>query len=194
MTICTKTCRSCNEVKFLTEFYKERRYKTGSGVRPVCIECHNKQSSSYYKKHSEIIKHNVKKWVKNNRPRVRAIYKKWREGNKEKARARSNAWGKNNPEKSNNRTARHRAMKLCATPKWADKTYIGLWYKLAKIESIRTGKQVHVDHIVPLQSLIVCGLHTEHNLQLLFSTENQEKGNRFWPDMPEGENPVLTAP
>jgi hypothetical protein len=43
---------------------------------------------------------------------------------------------------------------------------------------------VHVDHIVPLQSEIVCGLHGEANLQLLTETENKVKSNKLWPDMP----------
>jgi hypothetical protein len=42
----------------------------------------------------------------------------------------------------------------------------------------------HVDHIVPLVSKFVCGLHCEANLQLLPGPENQRKGNRVWPDMP----------
>lgn len=45
--------------------------------------------------------------------------------------------------------------------------------------------QMEVDHIVPIKSKLVCGLHVEHNLQLLTKTANSSKGNRVWPDMPE---------
>jgi len=44
---------------------------------------------------------------------------------------------------------------------------------------------VEVDHIVPLKSSTVCGLHTQANLQILPSVDNSRKGNHWWPDMPE---------
>jgi hypothetical protein len=63
--------------------------------------------------------------------------------------------------------------KVCnATPKWAN---------LDKIKEIYMNcpKGYHVDHIIPLQGVGICGLHVENNLQYLPAIENIRKGNRL---------------
>lgn len=60
-----------------------------------------------------------------------------------------------------------------ATPPWADKVAIKAIYAEAR------AKGLHVDHIVPLKSNHVCGLHVETNLQLLTPEQNRRKGNRY---------------
>lgn len=42
-----------------------------------------------------------------------------------------------------------------------------------------------VDHIVPISHPLVCGLHTEDNMQVVHMHYNNFKSNYFWPDMPE---------
>ena len=67
-----------------------------------------------------------------------------------------------------------------ATPRWADPRAIREFYRAAP-----DGHDV--DHIVPLVSQHVCGLHCEANLQYLPSALNQSKRNFWWPDMPRIE-------
>jgi len=78
---------------------------------------------------------------------------------------------------------RRYATKLNATPSWANPVYMKDMYTIAKIVSEATGIKHHVDHIVPLKSRSVCGLHVEHNLQVIPASQNCRKQNSNWPDM-----------
>lgn len=124
---------------------------------------------------------------------------RWRERNRELAAARSKAsrekkighyrrmvaeWAKRHPEKVRSKWAAYRSAQKGATPPWFDKVLVEEAYHLAQLRTKATGFQWHVDHIVPLQSTIVCGLHTIENLQVIPGALNISKGNRHWPQMP----------
>jgi len=86
--------------------------------------------------------------------------------------------------KENAKVASRRRLVLRATPSWSDVVAILAFYEEAQIVSKATGIVHHVDHIVPLTSKYVSGLHCEANLCILPGAENISKSNRKWPDMP----------
>lgn len=71
-----------------------------------------------------------------------------------------------------------------AAPSWGNPAAILKLFRWADELSKATGIDHHVDHVVPLLSPLVCGLHWEGNLQVLPAIDNKSKGNRRWPDMP----------
>ena len=68
--------------------------------------------------------------------------------------------------------------KKSALPSWANLKEIKQIYKEAA--NLRdSGKNVHVDHIIPLNGKNVCGLHIEYNLQIIDSNDNLKKSNNW---------------
>lgn len=74
--------------------------------------------------------------------------------------------------------ARRRILMNLATPRWANRKEMMKVY-LDRERIVReTGVPHEVDHIVPIVSKIVCGLHCEHNLRIITAFENRSKSNR----------------
>lgn len=121
-------------------------------------------------------------WRVNNREVASSLSAKWRAANIERCRATNREYIKLNRAKVNAKTVKRKTRLMRALPAWADHEKIADFYAEAQRLSIETGIQHHVDHIVPLQSKVVCGLHCEANLQVLTESENSKKNNKF-PDV-----------
>lgn len=80
-------------------------------------------------------------------------------------------------------SVRYYAKLFIQTPKWVDRDEVRRVYRKCK-ELRRKGFDVVVDHIVPLSSDIVCGLHWHVNLQIISARQNELKSNLWWPDCP----------
>ena len=127
------------------------------------------------------------KWYQENKDRLKKLSSSWAKRNPERKRMAHSKWAKRNPSKMAAKNAKRIACFLRATPAWANDFFIDEIYDLAaRRTKLQTGGHAkwNVDHIVPLQSTIVCGLHVEHNLQVIPGSINQSKNNRHWPDMP----------
>ena len=113
----------------------------------------------------------------------RADAKIYRTTNPEKVKAATLAHYYANKEQYAAHCSRRRAVSTKATPSWANKKQIESLYKKARELTQQTGEIYCVDHVVPLLSPLVCGLHCEANLKIIPKLENDRKGNRYWPDM-----------
>ena len=141
-----------------------KHLRSGQTVSCGCIKGSKKQYENYNERRKELRQINPeqsRKWSSEYKIRNHEIYTI-----------------RNRQHSSKQRTKRRG---LHSTPMWSQTSEINLVYQKAKEFNME------VDHIVPLVSDIVCGLHVWANLQLLSLQENRQKSNRIWPDMPEDE-------
>jgi hypothetical protein len=146
----------------------------------------NPWRAAYQKSHPEVSARADKKWrsKEENKEKGRAYSRAYRAANLERVKAVNKQWRSENKVKLAALQSRHRAIVIRATARWADQKKIEEFYETAAGISMLTGDWYHVDHIVPLKSKLVCGLHCEQNMRVLEGVENARKGNRHWPDMP----------
>lgn len=95
-----------------------------------------------------------------------------RDSNREYYREHARQYYKNNKEYFIYHSSLRRARELQALPKWSDTEAIYNIY-------LNRPKDYHVDHIIPLVSKWVCGLHVAENLQYLSAEDNRYKSNKF---------------
>ena len=143
-------------------------------------------------------------WVKDNANRSKkpkteaskAAGKRYYEKNKEAVKARANARSKDeinqyrkkhkekNPDYYKALTSVRKRRHRDATPKWittGHKLAMRQLYLQAMELTKITGERYVVDHIVPLISDVVCGLHVPWNLRVITQAENLKKYNKLEP-------------
>lgn len=176
-----KTCTRCSEEKPLESFGRDR--KTKDGLHYWCKQCNREKSNNWRENNPEKAAKVLARWGAND----------WAKRNPEKRARTIRRYKDNHPGVMTATFAKRRAAKKQAVPGWVDMDAIKAVYAEAKFMSDITGMQCHVDHIVPLQSPIVCGLHVHQNLRVVVDFENKSKGNRYWPGMPGSVNVELAA-
>lgn len=187
-------CNKCYVEKELELFEKNKRHP--SGRTNMCKECANAKKREGYKQPH--IKEHKAAYRKDHAEEHVKYQKEYREKNKdillEKRRtpekiahkkALDQAYCQANPEKICAKSAKRRAGRNKATPGWANQERILEIYAEARRIQEETGIPHQIDHVTPLQSPFVTGLHCEANLQVLTAEENARKSNLWWPDMPD---------
>ena len=160
-------------------------------TKGACIECLKlewqqaaENRAEYFREYNrrEDVKDRKNVWYLENREQVieaastrpahvkREYQQAWKERNQVWVRADTKA-----------RRRKHRE----ATPPWLtrkQKSAIRQLYQIAITNSRITGEQYVVDHIYPLRSDAVCGLHVPWNLRIITQAENFQKSNFLPPD------------
>jgi hypothetical protein len=160
--------------------------RNGKYLTSYCNPCRAAKRREWYLKNQEHAKQYAINWHKQNYDPVKKIKSKL-----------ASEWNKNNPErraaiykkhcqkfkhKYSAKTMMRNAQKRMATPKWLTKDHlkkIESIYLLRDLYSLFVGKKHEVDHIVPLKSGSVCGLHVPWNLRIITQFENRSKSNKF---------------
>lgn len=188
-----KLCTGCGMTKPLNEYHRHKYSKDGHKSR--CKPCNVSAALGYVKANPEKTAAYQAEWSKGNLEKRNANVKAWVARNPKKARVTARVRTKRYQASEKGRVAleanrpairlskskykvKRRSAEQAATPAWADSDQMKLYYIYADALGM------HVDHIVPVVSDLVCGLHWEGNFQLLSPIENIVKGNRHWPDMP----------
>ena len=155
-----------------------------------CIECQCLAVKQHYRKNKDLYKLRAREWERANPDRCRELKQSWLDENRDKhqisvdnwnarnidkRRATIRVWSVNNREKCRSKGARYRANKFQAQPSWVDIEAIEAVYM-----SCPDG--YHVDHQIPLNHPLVCGLHVPWNLKPIPAIDNWKKSNKFDPE------------
>ncbi len=161
----TKRCCTCKQVLNSNMFNSCKSNFDWLASR--CRSCDSKYKSEHRKipEIAEQIAIKSKEYQKENEEKLREYRVNYVKRPEVKARVR--AYSK----------SFSRRLRVCCPP-WQSRSDIVNFYKSVKCTGLE------VDHIVPIKSELVCGLHCIDNFQLLTRSENASKGNRYWPDMP----------
>lgn len=153
-----KTCSTCKVEKTTDDF--SRNKATCDGFEYRCKQC-------------------TKEYALRNKEQIREYQKQYHIDNREYVCEQSKKWRYDNPEKVQEYTSRRGRYLKDRKPVWASDTEIKRIYQLKRAWQERWGIELHVDHVIPLISNTVCGLHCEANLNIMTAQDNLTKGNRY---------------
>lgn len=155
---------------------EKRRVSNGA-----CVVCEAAKHKKWVEQNPEKMSEASKKSYAKHADKKRLYAKNYRAANPEKIKEINKKSMQNRkPQRAAAQMLRH-AKKLQATPKWLCSEEIE-WIKEYYVAARQSGVTLSVDHIVPLQSEKVCGLHVPWNLCLRTKSDNSRKHNKLTED------------
>lgn len=123
-----------------------------------------------------------KNWDEANKEKKSLYRKNHYIANKKQSSINSKIYRRDNLDKRSAWESKRRATKINATPKWLNKDQlmeIRSYYTISKSLEKTNGIKYQVDHIVPFQNSMVCGLHVPWNLRVITAQQNLSKHNKL---------------
>jgi post-segregation antitoxin (ccd killing protein) len=185
-------CKACHDARhrdwMADPANYERKIETDRARWERESERINRENREQYAINPEPRRKKNKKWRDENPEKVSAANRQKRRGPQGDAlrQRRREHYRQNKPRYVAQAAARTERNKR-ATPPWADLKAIEQFYWEADRLTKLTGIKHHVDHIYPLQSKVMCGLHVEANLCVVPWNVNLEKGNKVVEPIPASE-------
>lgn len=156
------------------------------GRHCLCVDCKRagaQKRRDWQRQHPEKVKAYGAKWKAANREQRTAIVRSWRERNPDKVAVMSakagRKWAASNKGKRNATVKARQHAKRQSMPPWVDRAAFLPIYEEAARLTRETGIPHEVDHIVPIQHPLVCGLHVPANLRVIPRSANRAKRNTF---------------
>lgn len=178
------------EAKRSSDYYKNNKEECLRKMRERYRENRDRyleQGRKYYHRTKEMKKEQRRAYREANADMIREQKRRWSQKNRDYVLGEKKRHYEENKELYYRAGRKRRSIQLMAyvpfDPELLEIVEKEAEDKRLKMEKI-TGVKHHIDHIVPLNSPIVCGLHAWTNLQVISYRENIGKGNRYWPDMP----------
>lgn len=161
----SKVCSTCKEELPASRF--NRNKSNADWLASRCRECDSDYKKEYYK--IDYVKEREAKRLKDFSKRNKKQLQEYRREyySRPEVKVKKNINSINSQRRQRERI-----------PSWEKTENIKYYYMESR------AKGLEVDHIVPINSDLVCGLHCVDNFQMLTREENASKGNRHWPDMP----------
>lgn len=86
---------------------------------------------------------------------------------------------------ANNKRGSYIAAIVLSTPPWVDRDVLIAMNTQAALLTDTTGIMHVMDHIIPVNHPLVCGLTVPWNLQIITWRQNAAKSNKWNPDQPD---------
>jgi 5-methylcytosine-specific restriction endonuclease McrA len=142
-----------------------------------CWECRTRSNTKYHKENAVILRAKRDEFERMHKEKIKEQRALNYRQNIERERKRNADYNARFPEKRKAvKAVRKRKMKE-AKPPWIS------WGSITRIYKEARERGLTVDHIVPLNNPIVCGLHVPWNLRLIKKEENLSKGNKLMEEL-----------